>query len=399
MTSRHYAAPRTPHAVLSGLGLLAAVWLGLAACTPQEKPAGLPATTEGVAVEIEAVAIPLNEENPQQTKLGALTYVGGWALQSHTPAFGGWSGMVRTGSKLIAISDDGHWLKADLAPVLTATYGVSAHTPTPIGDTEDTHAAPEEAALAQAASTAQQGAHPASALPTVALPQSPFENVRMGSFAGRDSLENAKASFDAEEIIPAPYGYLISFEQDHRILFTEAPGAPMTMVDLPEGTISALSANGGFEAMTWDADNRLLLFVEEGRDTAGRLPLRRITTTGSAKALETFKLDVAVGFAPTAARLLPDGGILLIARAFNVNEGVRIIVGHISADDYAALTPGGTLSVRELARLKAPYSVDNMEALELLQLSEGGLVRFAILSDDNKNRFQRTLFMVFDAQL
>ena len=66
--------------------------------------------------EINAEAIAFNREDPTARKAGALTYVGGWALTSESPDFGGWSALVLgDGAKSITVlNDKGDWLEVGI---------------------------------------------------------------------------------------------------------------------------------------------------------------------------------------------------------------------------------------------------------------------------------------------
>jgi hypothetical protein len=52
------------------------------------------------------------------------------------------------------------------------------------------------------------------------------------------------------------------------------------------------------------------------------------------------------------------------------------------------------LQCARLATLQAPFPVDNFEALDVA--AHDGGYRLTLLSDDNYNRRQRTIFAVFD---
>jgi hypothetical protein len=83
----------------------AALLLLLAAGAASQAPTGAPA---GIASR----PLPLNAEDPAQTRAGRLAYMGGIALTSPDRRFGGLSGMRFLGDGgVLAISDDGDWLR------------------------------------------------------------------------------------------------------------------------------------------------------------------------------------------------------------------------------------------------------------------------------------------------
>ena len=65
-------------------------------------------------------------------------------------------------------------------------------------------------------------------------------------------------------------------------------------------------------------------------------------------------------FRPTAIAMLPDGSFTVLERAFDMARGVRCRVMRFPLAD---LRPGATVQPEELARLAAPYAVDNLEGI------------------------------------
>ena len=68
------------------------------------------------SIQVDARAVPLNEEVPEQATVGALRYRGGLALTSPDPRFGGLSALAVTvdGQQLLALSDRGFRFSARL---------------------------------------------------------------------------------------------------------------------------------------------------------------------------------------------------------------------------------------------------------------------------------------------
>src|SRR5690606_11757734 len=69
--------------------------------------------------EIEVTARPIagfDRQNIDRQRFGRLQWRGGLVLSSTAPEFGGWSGLVldKNGSRVLAISDAGAWLMADV---------------------------------------------------------------------------------------------------------------------------------------------------------------------------------------------------------------------------------------------------------------------------------------------
>ncbi len=88
------------------------------------------------SIQVRARAVALNEENPEQTTVGALRYRGGLALTSPDSRFGGLSALAVTvdGQRMLALSDRGFRFSArlvydergDLAGVRGAEFATSA---------------------------------------------------------------------------------------------------------------------------------------------------------------------------------------------------------------------------------------------------------------------------------
>jgi hypothetical protein len=62
-----------------------------------------------------------------------------------------------------------------------------------------------------------------------------------------------------------------------------------------------------------------------------------------------------------------------------------------------AVTPGGTARPEELARLAAPYAVDNLEGISVTAGPRGETLLW-ILSDDNFNPLQRNMLLLFELE-
>ncbi len=293
-------------------------------------------------IEVRAVAVPLNEEDPSQQTIGKLHYVAGWALTADNQRFGGFSGLqVDTDGNLVAINDLGNWLtaKVDLDAVAQGTLQLSDVTFAPYG------------------------------------------NRTAGN---RDDKE----AFDAEGLVRFGESFLVSFEQDHRVRITapgqaDAPWSPADAIDF--GT---LAPNGGLESLTWMKNGDLLTFTERGLDVDGRLKGWLVNTDGSS----LLYLKPPKNFAPTDAATLPSGDVLILLRRYSVLDGVAIKLLRIKAED---IKPGTVLDGEELAHLQPPLTVDNLEALDVMAMPDGG-TRLFIMSDDNLRQSQRTLLLVLD---
>ena len=73
----------------------------------------------GVVAEplaLDTARVFLNPEDPTQSRVGRLRFLGGLELSSPDPTFGGLSGLTLTadGDRMIAVTDRGHWFTARL---------------------------------------------------------------------------------------------------------------------------------------------------------------------------------------------------------------------------------------------------------------------------------------------
>src|SRR6185312_4445831 len=74
-----------------------------------------PARVERIEIDARPIAH-FERGRPEAKRFGALEFRGGLVLTSPAADFGGWSALVMdaAGTSLLAISDEGSWLSADL---------------------------------------------------------------------------------------------------------------------------------------------------------------------------------------------------------------------------------------------------------------------------------------------
>ena len=349
------AAPGRSHTVMALVGI-AGVAVGLAVAmgwfdgdgdtrvSSAMDPANSVSRSTAEPLDITATPVDLLPTNPGLRTLGALTFVKGWVLQSDHPRFGGWSGLVLSGRTLTAISDQGWWLEA--------RFDIAG--------------------------------------------EAPLTDASIRPFSP-ETRTASKSDLDAESLIAAPLGFLVAFEQNHRLSYASVPGGwtwDIALDRLPD--LSGLPRNGGLEAIAWTADDALLMFSERGLDPQGRLKAWRWNALGKGtERTEVFYLKPGSNFAPTDAVRLPSGDILVLQRRYTPADGVAARLVRLRAASVAAGLAGRTLQGDLLAEWAPPYTVDNMEALAVID-RDNGSPRLIMMSDDNFSRTQRTLLMVFD---
>ena len=282
---------------------------------------------------VEMNPIPLDERDPGRRQVGRLLYLGGWEMRSNDPRFGGISAMHVEDGEVMAVSDSGSVIRFRLA-------GASA-----------------------------------SILP---LPSGPGSSAR-------------KSNRDSEALAVHRQNAWIAFEGENQVWRysrgdwrRRAAAAPAAMEKWP--------SNAGTEAMLRLADGRFLLFAEG--EAGGEGATAALLFEGDPADAATKSAPIAYrapkGYRITDAALLPGGGILFLNRRFTVTEGVS---AKLTVAPKQRIAAGMTLQGAEIAELRPPLAVDNMEALSVTL--EGGRTIVWIASDDNFNPLQRTLLLKF----
>ena len=308
----------------------------------------LGAADSGQPIAILATPLPLYEQDPGATRVGRLIYRTGLHLTSEFEDFGGFSGLVidADGRRLTAVSDQGHWLTAELQLAEDGTI---------------------------------QGLRQAS----------------MGPLCDDDGFPVAGwERRDAEEIQNLPgQGLLVSFERHHRIMLypTAQNGLqPLSVTPRPypfPPAIVPTDGNKGMEAIAVLKDGRILTFAEEFRTIEGDM----IGWVGDPAEDDWQLLTLAAdeSFLPTGATTLPGGDVVLLERHYSREQGNRIRLRLLIAE---SLKPGARLAPSELGRIELPATIDNMEAIAM-HVTPGGETMIYLLSDDNFSSHQRTLLL------
>ena len=188
----------------------------------------LTGNADAESIDLRLRAIPLHTENQTQTRAGQLEFLAGYVLTSPDPRFGGYSGLTlrRQGTRLIAVSDRGHWLSADM-----------------VVDGEGRLNGLRSASI------------------------TPLRDGRGRAVKIRDALHDAEAVEQLDDGSLA-----VSFERRHRIWrYTLGKDlATGNAKPLVTGkTLTGLRLNGGIEAMTALGNGRMLLVAEDSYDDKG----------------------------------------------------------------------------------------------------------------------------------
>jgi hypothetical protein len=331
-----------------GIGLAAAGGFALA----QGKP-----DTLGLKLQpVEVSARPINsfeKDGTARTRYGKLEWRGGLVLTSPASAFGGWSGLALDagGASLLAISDAGTWMTAEIAR--SAKGRATGLTHARIGPLK----------------------------------------ARGGKLLVRESDRDSEGVTVAGGTL-VDGTVLISFEKNNRIgryaVAEGEIGPPLDYLKMPPEF--RRHSNDGIEAVTvlraGPLKGAIVAFGEH------RLRGRPDHTGWIWIGAEPMPFAVAdIGeFEITDAAALADGGLLILERSFNWSEGVKMRLRRL---DAAAIAPGAVAKGEVLIAADMAYEIDNMEGLAVRDGPDGELL-ITMISDDNFNTFlQRTVLLEF----
>ena len=289
---------------------------------------------------IVAIPIALDRDAPGPYRVGGLQFVQGWVLQSPNAAFGGLSSMVADDDgRFLAVSDAGTALRFRIGP--DGIVGRSSIRPLPgtagsklLNDTES---------MAVDRATGR---------------------IWIGY-----EVRNGVRRFD-----PA-------------LSRIEAGLAPVAMQDW--------SAYKGPESMERLSDGRFVILAENVAAPGTMRAKQALLFSGDPTDPDTrvthfaYKAPAA-GFWPTDLRQLPDGRLLVLHRRVSVRDGVTAM---LAVFDPSAIRAGSVIESREIARIRNPMAIDNMEALAVTR--EAGRTIVWIASDDNFWWLQQTLLLKF----
>lgn len=291
---------------------------------------------------VQLLPIDVDPNHPERRNFGSLTLISAFQLESRDKRFGGLSGLSIGGDgKLYAISDRGYWLSASM---LMDANGA-------LVDLSDWRIAP----ILTPAQTPVQGEWR-----------------------------------DAEALAVAHDGsFLVAFEGVHRIWRYSPPPHTFESTPIPVPIPPAMAlapSNGGLEALTVLADNRLLAITETFENPDGTLKSWVIDRD---QFTELSYLP-SKGFSVTDCAALDNGDIFVLERRY-VPFG--ILSTKLKLLNASSLQASAKLVGRELLGLEQPLAVENYEGIAVQQTSKGTMI--FMVSDDNYSWFQQTLLLQF----
>lgn len=302
------------------------------------------ATTPAAAADIvvETRPVPLVADRPGITGVDSLAWRGGLELASRDDRFGGLSALdLSPEGRLYAVGDQGHLFA--FRPAIDGDGRLVG-----IGD------------------------------------------VAIWPLHGADgrALAGSKAESDAEALAFDGDGFLVGFERAHRMLHYRDAGDRRPETRRSPPGLDAAPSNSGIETLVRLPDGRLLALTE---GLVGGVDLL-VGWLGDGGAWRAVTYRLHDGYLPTDAAALPDGDVIVLERRYTPLDGSRARLRRIPAAALAG-TPSTALDPPAIATLEPPMTVDNFEGLAIVE--SGGERRLFILSDDNFNRRQRTLLMMF----
>jgi len=296
---------------------------------------------------INLLPIKLHADDPKRSKVGRLEFLAGWKMSSDNADFGGISSMLvmdgdRARNRFFMLTDAGVM----------------------IGFTLD-----EDNSKAKR--------------PFIApLPDGPpVEN------------EFAQKNWDAESILhdPETGQFWVGYERYHGV-WRYGPSLARKESEQKIKAMQKWPENGGAEAMLRLEDDRFLVFSESADYKKGGYQALSFAGDPSMEGTPSklFGYKPPKGYQLTDAVILDDGQALLLHRRFTPLDGVSAI---ISLGDLSKIKTGKVWESKQIASLKPPLRVDNMEALAVTM--EGDDTIIWIASDDNFNAVQESILMKF----
>lgn len=335
----------------SRLAMLVGCWVSmLTVGSAQACEVGL---SEPVAINAAPISTFTRFGDDGEVSEGTLEFLGGLQLSSANACFGGWSGVVVSddGTRMLAISDTGLWLKARLEYSGGNLAGVS------------------DGVMGRL--RGQDG--------------SPLQRTR---YRDAEGVTLRSGSLDDGSI-------LVSFERKARIVpysvTADGVSAAGPQMALP-GRVRAVRRNQSLESVAVIKGGTLagsVIAFAERLYGPGRVHTGWIWRGDTAEPVYLSNLG---DFDITDVASDQDGTIYVLERRFRWTEGVKMRIRRLRPQD---LQPGATAMGETLIEADLAAQIDNMEGLSVRRDQRGNVI-LTLISDDNFNRFlQRTLLLQF----
>ncbi|MFS8115553.1 esterase-like activity of phytase family protein [Rhizobium jaguaris] len=314
----------------------------LAGCGPVDTP-------EGGSADIHATAISAFKPRSEQTRFGALEFLGGLELSSSNALLGALSAIrFRPDQRhFVSVLDTGHWLTGSIER-------------------------DEDGRLKGVV------------------------DARIMSMIDRFGETDAgTGAMDAEGLVLRGNHVLVSYEQNHRVDSYPDPGFETSP---PDGSIpilipkKQLRANRSLEALMIAPQSSPLAgatvtVAERSLDDQGNM-LAAILD-GPLKG--RFTVRHYDDFDASDGVFLPDGDLLLLERRFDLAHGIGVRIRRIAGTD---IRPDAVVDGKVIFAVNADDQIDNMEGLDAFR-AEDGTIHLIMVSDDNHSILQRSLMLEF----
>jgi hypothetical protein len=279
----------------------------------------------------------LDASVPGRRRVGGLDFLAGWALASNSSRFGGLSSLHVENGEVTALSDSGTLFRF--------------------------------------------------ALPT----SSGREPLRIDPLRDGPGPPTRKSNRDTESLVMLGPWLWAGFEK-HNMIWRYRRADLGAAASARPPLMRNWRANSGAEGMTRLADGRFLVFAEgsSNNDPLSDLILFDGDPADPRTPAASLHYRRVPGYRVSDATTLPDGRLLILNRRFEWLEGFSLVV---TIADGRALQAGATIESREVARLQAPLTIDNMEGVSVTV--ENGRTIVWLVSDDNFFPLQRTLLLKF----
>lgn len=284
--------------------------------------------------------VTLDAADPARRRVGALIWLGGLALTSSDPAFGGFSAMRVDGDRFTLVSDAGNLVMFRMGPDLRPDQLRFADLPGPGTGALKRHRDSES------------------------LTWDPRSGRVWVGFENRNAI----------------------WRYDSTLVHPERGVRPAAMADW--------SIAGGAEAMVRLRDGQFIVFSETARPKGQ--PMARIVLrfagdpTESKRAPLRFAYVPPAGYDPTDAAELPDGRLLVLNRRLSLPG---LFTAKLCVIDVRGVPAGGIVRGAEVASFERPLLHDNFEALAVTR--EGADTIVWIASDDNGQFWEQALLLKF----
>lgn len=329
----------------------------------------------GEEVGITVERVPLQPLRPERTRVGELTFVAGFHLESADKRFGGLSGLeVLDDGSLLAVADNDSFVWIDLAkdgvtPVSARIAAMRDHTNRVLVGEDD--------------GTAEGVAW--------------NNGMALVSFDGNHQVlaydvGKCGAAARGSPIVFGPFGLpLAEAYGESRIAVNDNAGSDalgvtgdwylFTGIETKVGALSPMSAR----PIEQDPDFSLRVGVE-AQEFVGVDVIPAHRGVGSTRAFTLHR-----SFSPRSGY-----GVTIAETAFNRYADDGMLTRRIDGDiDQRARYRYVETGWRKLAEIDMLMSIDNFEGIAAKELVDGR-TRLFVVSDDNFSSTQRTLLMVFD---